>query len=37
MISVWQLLICIFVVFLLFGDLKNLQEKIKNIFVNLKK
>jgi len=34
MISIWQILVVVVILFLFFGDLKKLQQKIKDIITS---
>jgi len=36
MISIWQILVVVIILFLFFGDLKKLQQKIKDIIASFK-
>jgi len=36
MISIWQILVVVVILFLFFGDLKKLQQKIKDIITSFK-
>lgn len=36
MISIWQIIVVVIILFLFFGDLKGLQKKIKNIISSFK-